>query len=103
MHHVNPADLTTGAVIAVVERDGDLAIADPHAEGAFALQLDRPARQILQMIRRRGRRRNVQVWRCSGLVSNRKAAVSVFADTPTVWAAQSLHDWPVRVLVGSPA
>jgi hypothetical protein len=103
MHEVIAAHLTTGAVIAVVEREGGLAIADPDTDGAFALQLDRPAREMFQMIRRRGRRHNVKVWRCYGRVSNRAAAVSIFADTPTVWAAQSLHDWPVPVLVGSPA
>lgn len=109
--HIDPAQLGTptgaGMIIAVVEHGTEhgteLAIADPDTDGAFALQLDRPAKEMLQMTRRAGRRRNIKVWRCYGHAQGRHAAVSILVGTPAVWAADSLQDWPVGALIGSAA
>lgn len=100
---INPEQLRPLAVLAVVQHGVDLTVSDPDADGAFALQLTDPPRNMLEMTRGRRGRRNIRVWRCYGLVSGRPAAVSIPQDTPAVWAAESLLDWPTRALLGSGA
>lgn len=104
-HLVTTATLDTGAILAVaVQADGELAVVEPDSPDAIAFQLTRPVCVQAHMTWRNGpqgrRRRNVDAYRCHGMVSGRKAALTIALSTTTVPTVESLLDWPASALIG---
>lgn len=91
--------LRPGDVIAVrPTATGALTVTVPEHPDACALQLTAPARVLPHAVHTttragRPRRTTVHMLRVTGTVCGRPAAVSI-PPTATIWAADSLCDWP---------